>query len=75
MLGPAKPRRVDQLITVSLDALVPPGNFYRHLEATVDLSFVRELVREAYADLGQPSIDQVVFFKSGTKTTPDGDMC
>ena len=30
---------------VSLEELVPKDNFYRHLEATLDLSFVRELVR------------------------------
>jgi transposase len=63
MLGPAKPRRLDQLITVSLDALVPPDNFYRHLEATLDLSFVREWVQQLYAERGRPSIDPVVFFK------------
>ena len=27
------------------------------------MSFVRELVRETYADIGRPSIDPVVFFK------------
>ncbi len=29
---------------VSLEELVPKDNFYRHLEAQLDLSFVRELV-------------------------------
>jgi transposase len=48
---------------VTLDALVPLGHFYRHLEATLDLSFVRDLVRDAYAESGRPSIDPVVFFK------------
>src|SRR4028118_1556862 len=51
------------LVNVTLDALVPPDHFYRHLERTLDLSFVRELVREAYAESGRPSIDPVVFFK------------
>src|SRR5215216_2874452 len=63
MLGPAKPRRLDHLIAVSLEALVPPSNFYRHLEAKLDLSFVREWVREVYAERGRPSLDPVVFFK------------
>ncbi len=31
MLGPAKPRRLDEPIAVSLDDLVPADNFYRHL--------------------------------------------
>lgn len=49
---------------VSLETLVPQDNFYRKLEAEVDLSFVRELVQECYAtNMGRPSIDPVVFFK------------
>src|SRR3954449_9611083 len=63
MLGPAKPRRLDEPITVSLEDLVPQNNFYRHLEAKLDLSFVRDWTRELYADRGRPSIDPVVFFK------------
>src|SRR3954468_7712472 len=35
----------------------------RHLERIVDLSFVRELVRDRYASGGRPSIDPIVFFK------------
>ena len=38
----------------NLDALVPRDNFYRQLEAGLDLSFVRELVRERYEELGRP---------------------
>src|SRR6187549_1055838 len=63
MLGPPKPRRLDEPIAVSLDDLVPPDHFYRHLERTLDLVFVRDLVRGTYADRGRPSIDPVVFFK------------
>jgi transposase len=48
---------------VSLEELVPKDNFYRHLEATLDLSFVRELVRPLYAKGGRPSVDPVVFFR------------
>src|SRR5215211_5372123 len=63
MLGPAKPRRLDQPIAVSLEDLVPQDHFYRHFEATLDLSFVRDWTRELYAERGRPSIDPVVFFK------------
>jgi transposase len=63
VLGPAKPRRLDQPIAVSLEKLVPQDHFYRHLEAKLDLSFVREWTRELYAERGRPSIDPVVFFK------------
>ena len=63
MLGPAKPRRLDQPIAVSLEELVPPSNFYRHLEAKLDLGLVRGWVEDCYAERGRPSIDPVVFFK------------
>ena len=63
MLGPLKPRRLDEPIAVSLENLVPYDNFYRHLEAKLDLSFVRDWTRELYAERGRPSTDPVVFFK------------
>jgi transposase len=63
MLGPPKPRRLDAPIAVSLEALVPRDTFYRHLEAQLDLSFVRDWERELYAERGCPSIDPVIFFK------------
>ena len=47
---------------VSLEDLVPQGNFYRHVEEVLDLSFVRDLVRDCYSpSMGRPSIDPVVF--------------
>src|SRR3982751_6422960 len=63
MLGPYKPRRINEPITVSLEDLVPRNHFYRHLEARLDLSFVRDWAKECYAERGRPSIDPVVFFK------------
>src|SRR5215213_1134755 len=63
MLGPSKPRRLDEPIAVSVEQLLPANHFYRHLEAKLDLSFVREWAHELYADRGRPSIDPVVFFK------------
>src|SRR5829696_3729316 len=63
MLGPPKPRRLDEPIAVSLEDLVPRDNFYRHLEAKLDLDFVRGWARDLYAERGRPSIDPVVFFK------------
>jgi transposase len=63
MLGPPKPRRLDEPIAVSLENLVPQVSFYRHLEATLDLSFVRDWARELYAERGRPSINPVVFIK------------
>ncbi len=63
MLGPPKLRLLDQPITVSVEDLVPQDHFYRHLDATLDLSFVRQWVADCHAGGGRPSIDPVVFFK------------
>ena len=63
MLGPVKPRHLDQAIAVSLEDPVPRDNFSRHLETKLDLGFVRDRAQELYAERGHPSIDPVVFFK------------
>jgi transposase len=63
MLGPPKSRDLEEPIRVSREDLVPQSHFYRHLERTLDLAFVRDLVRETYAEIGRPAIDPVVFFK------------
>jgi len=62
MMG-SKQRHFAPLINVSLEELVPQDHFYRQLERTLDLSFVREFVQKTYANRGRPSIDPVVFFK------------
>src|SRR5215212_11895604 len=62
MMG-RKNRSFGPLPPVTLEDLVPPSHFYRHLERTLDLAFVRDLVRGTYAEIGRPSIDPVVFFK------------
>ena len=63
MLGPVKARNVDRPAIVSLGALVPKQHFYRHLDAVLDLAFVRDWVADLYAERGRPSIDPAVFFK------------
>ena len=62
MMG-RKERSFAPLINVSLEELVPQDHFYRHLERTLDLSFVREFVQQTYSCGGRPSIDPAVFFK------------
>jgi transposase len=62
MMG-SKERHFAPHVNVSLEDLVPADHFYRHLERTLDLSFVREFVQETYAGGGRPSIDPIVFFK------------
>jgi hypothetical protein len=46
-----KKRAFGPLPPATLDDLVPPDHYYRHLERTLDLGFVRDLVRDAYAAL------------------------
>src|SRR5438874_12299433 len=62
MMG-TKARDFAPMINVSLEDLVPQDHFYRHLDRTLDLAFVREFVQESYSVAGRPSIDPVVFFK------------
>ena len=63
MLGPPKVRDLTRPVVVSLESAVPKNHFYRHLERTLDLTFVRDLVATHYAEAGRPSIDPVAFFK------------
>ena len=62
MLG-HKARDFRQHECISLEDLVPEDNFYRQVERSIDLGFVRELAAEFYASIRRPSIDPVVFFK------------
>jgi hypothetical protein len=48
MMG-KKERHFAPLTNVSLEGLVPADHFYRHLEKSLDLSFVREFVQTTYA--------------------------
>jgi transposase len=59
----AKERAFAPLSGLTVEDLVPADHFYRHLEATLDLTFVRDLVADRYAAIGRPAIDPVVFFK------------
>jgi hypothetical protein len=60
---------------VSLEDLVPRGNFYRRLEKRLDLGFVRQLVRPLYDKGGRPSVDPVVFFKLQLARHPQSLLC
>src|SRR5918911_2418558 len=62
MMG-RKERQFTPLAFLTLEDLVPPDHFYRHLDRMLDLSFVRDLVAPCYAAGGRPSIDPVVFFR------------
>ena len=54
MMG-MKGRSFALLVNVALEDLVPADHFYRRLERTLDLSFIRPFVQETYADGGRLS--------------------
>ncbi len=56
-------RLFGQLTADSPDDLVPRDHFYHHLERSLDLAFVRDLVQPCHAAGGEPSVDPVVFFQ------------
>ena len=62
MLG-HKVREFKPLTAICLEDLVAEDNFYRQVERSIDLGFVRELAAEFYSNIGRTSIDPVVFFK------------
>src|SRR5436190_12406954 len=62
MMG-TKARAFAPLCNRSIEDLVPADHFYRHLEAKLDLGFVRDLVRATHKERGRPSVDPAVFFK------------
>lgn len=47
----------------SLDALVPPDDPFRRLEAVFDLEWLRRETRPLYSSSGRPSVDPVVIAK------------
>ena len=48
---------------VTLEDLVAKDNFYRKINATLDLNFLYKATSHYYGEEGQESIDPVVFFK------------
>ena len=66
MMG-SKQRCFAPLVKVSLEDLVPKDHFYRHLERTLELSFVREFVEKTYAHGGRPSIERARVFQAATR--------
>lgn len=59
-----KKQFTDQLVThFRLSERVPAHNFYRRLDALLNLDFLYEATQDLYSHTGQPSLDPVVFFK------------
>jgi len=50
---------------VALETLVPQNHLLRRIDATIDFSFIHDLVADLYCpDNGRPALDPVVMFKS-----------
>jgi transposase len=63
MMG-QKMRLFTPLPPVTIEELIPADHFYRHLDQVLDLTFVRDLVRDCYVTgIGHPCVDPVVFFR------------
>ena len=53
----------DQLEMVALDQLVPEDHLVRKMEEALDFTFIYELVKDMYSEVGRPSIDPVILIK------------
>ena len=53
----------DQIEMIALDQLVPANHLVRKIEAAIDFSFIYDLVKDMYSEVGRPSIDPVILIK------------
>jgi transposase len=53
----------DQIEMIALDELVPANHLVRKIEAAIDFSFIYDLVKDMYSEVGRPSIDPVILIK------------
>lgn len=63
MLSKHDPIQRDQLEMITLDQLVPANHLVRKIEAALDFSFIYDLVKDMYSEVGRPSIDPVILIK------------
>jgi transposase len=63
MLSKNNPIQRDQLEMVALDQLVPQDHLVRKMEAAIDFSFIYDVVKDVYSEVGRPSIDPVILIK------------
>lgn len=53
----------DQVEMIALDQLVSKNHLVRKMEAAIDFSFIYDLVKDTYTEVGRPSIDPVILIK------------
>lgn len=63
MMTKHTPIHRNQTEMVTLDQLVPPNHLVRKMEAALDFSFIYDLVKDLYSDVGRPSVDPVILIK------------
>ena len=61
MLG-HKVREFRSFTAICLEDLVPEENFYRQVERSIDLSFVRDLADEFYSSIGRVILNRSISF-------------
>ncbi len=63
MMTKHTPIHRNQTEMVTLDQLVPRNHLVRKMEAALDFSFIYDLVKDLYSDVGRPSVDPVILIK------------
>ncbi len=53
----------DQLELITLDPLVQANHLVHKMEASIDFTFIYDLVKDMYSKVGSPSIDPVILVK------------
>jgi len=53
----------DQLELFTLDQLVPANHLVLKMETSIDCTFIYDLVKDMYSEVGRPSIDPVSLVK------------
>lgn len=53
----------DQFQMITLNSLVPQDHIIRKIDTAIDLSFIYDLVKDLYSEVGKESIDPVVLIK------------
>ena len=56
----------DQLEMITLDQLVPANHLVRKIEGAIDFTFIYDLVKDMYSEIGRPSIDPSIVTPGNT---------
>ena len=62
MMSRSKERQAE-VITTSLEQLIPQDHFLRNLKEAVSFEFIYDIMAPLYSDRGRPSIDPVILIK------------